>query len=73
MVHSYPYIPHKDKVMNALADLHCEPSVESLLNNTSKSDFDHSTDWQQVTNYLQTVNIGNMHLHVPMLNALQSV
>ena len=69
MVHSYPYIPRKDKEMDALADLHNQPSVESLLNNTSKSEFDHSTDWQQITNYLQTVNMSNMHLHVPVLGA----
>lgn len=69
MVHSYPFVPHKDKVMNALAELHNEPSVETLLNNTSKSDLDHSVGWQMVTNYLQTVNMSNMHLHVPLLDA----
>lgn len=69
MVHSYPFVPHKDKVMNALAEMHNEPSVETLLNNTSKSDLDHSVDWQKVTNYLQTVNMSNMHMHVPLLPA----
>lgn len=69
MVHSYPFVPHKDKVMNALAEMHNEPSVETLLSNTSKSDLDHSVDWQKVTNYLQTVNMSNMHMHVPLLAA----
>ena len=70
MVHSYPFIPHKDKIMDAVAELHNEPSVESLLNNTSKSELEHSADWQQVVQYLQAVNMGNMHLHVPLLGSV---
>ena len=67
IVHAYPYIAHKDKIVGVIAEQHGEPSITSLLSDTSKTDRQHSTDWQQVTDYLNTITMANMHLHQPLL------
>ena len=69
LVHAYPYVTHKDKLVSVLAEQHGEPSVHSLLSDTSKSDLQHSADWQHVTDYLNTISMANMHLHQPLLRA----
>ena len=67
MVHAYPYIAHKDKIVGLLAEQHGEPSISSLLSDTSKTDLQHSADWQRVTEYLNTISMANMHLHQPLV------
>lgn len=68
LVHAYPFVTHKDKHVNFLAEQQQgEPSIQSLLSDTSKSDLQHASDWQQVTDYLSTVTLANLHLHQLML------
>ena len=69
LVHAYPFVTHKDKLVNVLAEQHGEPSVHSLLSDTSKSDLQHSADWQHATDYLNTISMANLHLHQPLLRA----
>ena len=66
-VHAYPFIANKDKLVSILAEQHGEPSVQSLLSDTSQSDVQHDADWQQVSNYLNTITSANMHLQQPLL------
>lgn len=70
MVHAYPFIAHKDKIVGVLAEPLGEPSVSALLSDTTKSDMRHSADWQQVTEYLDTISMANMHMHQPLLSHL---
>lgn len=70
MVHAYPFIAHKDKIVGVLAERHGEPSVTALLSDTTKSDIQHSADWQQVTEYLNSISMANMHMHQPLLSRL---
>lgn len=72
MVHGYPFIAHKDKIVGVLAEQHGEPSVTALLSDTTKSDMRHSADWQQVTQYLNSISMANMHMHQPLLSHLLS-
>lgn len=69
LVHAYPFITHKDKLISVLAEQHGEPGVQSLLSDTSKTDLQHAADWQQATDYLNTISMANMHLHQPLLTA----
>ena len=70
MVHAYPFIAHKDKIVGVLAERHGEPSVTALLSDTTKGDIQHSADWQQVTEYLNSISMANMHMHQPLLSRL---
>lgn len=67
MVHAYPYVAHKDRVVGMLAEQRGEPSMNTLLSDTSKSDLQHAADWQQVTAYLDSISMANMHMHQPLL------
>ena len=67
LVHAYPFITHKDKLVSVLAEQHREPSVQSLLSDTTKTDLQHAADWQQAAEYLNTITVATMHLHQPLL------
>ena len=67
LVHAYPFITHKDKLVSVLAEQHREPSVQSLLSDITKTDLQHAADWQQAADYLNTITVATMHLHQPLL------
>ena len=67
ILHAYPYVAHKDRIVSVLAEQHGEPSVTSLLSDTSKTDLQHSADWQRVVDYLSSISLANMHIHQPLV------
>ncbi|KAL0023897.1 hypothetical protein WJX79_007624 [Trebouxia sp. C0005] len=67
LVHAYPFVTHKDKLVSVLAEQHGEPSVQALLSDTTKSDLQHAAEWQQAADYLDTITVATMHLHQPLL------
>ncbi len=67
LVHAYPFVTHKDKLVSVLAEQHGEPSVQSLLSDITKTDLQHAADWQQAVDYLNTITVAAMHLHQPLL------
>ena len=67
LVHAYPFVTHKDKLVSVLAEQHGEPTVQALLSDTSKTDLQHAADWQQAIDYLNTISTATMHMHQPVL------
>ena len=47
-----------------------EPSVQDILNDNSKSDLQHVAEWRQVIDYLETVTLSNLEIHVPLIQAM---
>ena len=72
VVHSYPWIPEKGRVLEVMAASIGEPPSELLMQPNGLDDLQHAANWQQVEEYLKTVNMSNLHLHVPLLQDASS-
>ena len=73
VVHSYPWIPEKCRILEVLAANTSEPPSELLMHPNGLDDLQHAANWQQIEEYLKTVNTSNLHLHVPLLQETSSV
>lgn len=67
IVHSYPQIPEKGQIIEALASQRGEPPKEVLMQAAGMDSFQHAANWQQVVEYLQDVNAGNLNQHVVLM------
>lgn len=67
MVYAYPYCPKHETILEELATERGEPSVQSLLEDTSVDDFQHAANWQEVVKYLTSITMETVHVHVPLL------
>ena len=67
MVYSYPQAGKPEAMLHLLAVERGEPSVQSLLEDTSVDDFQHVANWQEVVQYLTTVTPSNIHSHNQLL------
>ena len=67
IVHSYPAIPQKGRMLELLASQRGEPPKEVLMQSAGLDSVQHAANWQQVVEYLQYVNVGNLNQHVPLL------
>lgn len=73
IVHSYPWIPEKGRILEVMAAQIGEPSSELLMRPNGLDDLQHAANWQQIEDYLKTVNMSNLHLHVPLVQDGSSV
>ena len=67
IVHSYPAIPEKGRLLELLAAQRGEPSKEELMQPAGLDNLQHAANWQQVTDYLKFVNEDKLNQHVPLL------
>ena len=67
LVHSYPAIPEKGRLLETLAAQRGEPSKEELMQPSGMDSLQHAANWQQVVDYLQYINMENLNQHVPLL------
>ncbi len=67
IVHSYPAIPEKGRLLEVLADQRGDPSKEVLMQSAGMDSLQHAANWQQVVEYLQYINAENLNQHVPLL------
>lgn len=67
IVHSYPWIPEKHRLLELLASKKGEPTAEALTRSAGLDNLQHAANWQQVEEYLKTVTIDNMNKHVPLI------
>lgn len=68
IVAAYPWIPDKHRMLELLASQRGEPSVQFYLDGAGIDDAQHEASWQEVVEYLQSLNASNLHKHVPLLN-----
>ena len=67
IVHSYPQIPEKGRILEALASQRGEPPKEALMQSAGMDSLQHAANWQQVVEYLQDVHASNLNQHVPLV------
>ena len=67
VVYAYPQSAKPEAMLNQLATERGEPSVQSLLDDTSVDDFQHAANWQEIAQYLTTVTSDNVHSHCRLL------
>ncbi|KAL3132930.1 hypothetical protein ABBQ38_006844 [Trebouxia sp. C0009 RCD-2024] len=67
IVHSYPFIPEKHRLLELLVAIRHEPTVEALTQSTGLDDLQHAANWQQIDEYLKTVTVQNMHQYIPLI------
>lgn len=66
IVHSYPSIPQKGRLLELLASQRGEPPKEVLMQSAGLDNLQHAANWQQVVDYLCGVNAGNINQHVQL-------
>lgn len=62
----YPFLLHKDRLFATLAAQRGEPSMHELLNDTAKSDAEHTADWQCVVEYLGNLKLSKLSEYQPL-------
>ncbi len=67
IVHSYPWIPEKHRLLELLAAKSGEPTAEALTQSAGLDNLQHAANWQQIDEYLKTVTVHNMNQHVPLI------
>lgn len=67
IVHSYPFIPEKHRVLELLASKRNEPTAEALTQSAEVDDLQHAANWQQIEEYLKTVTAQNMNQYIPLI------
>ena len=67
IVHSYPFIPEKHRVLELLASKGNEPTAETLTQSVGVDDLQHAANWQQIEEYLKTVTAQNMNQYIPLI------
>lgn len=67
IVHSYPFIPEKHRLLELLVAKRNEPTVEALTQSAGLDDLQHAANWQQIDEYLKTVTVQNMHQYIPLM------
>lgn len=55
-------------MLELLGKQHGQPSMQFYLDGAGLADFQHEASWQEITDYLQSLNANNLHKHVPLLN-----
>jgi len=65
MVHQYPRAPDTKVLLETVAQLHKEPSVESLVAGSGLDDQQHAASWQAVTQYLESLDANGVHGYTP--------
>lgn len=54
-----------NKLVDALAALHSEPTTQQLMDDTSLSDTQNASNWQHVIAYTHTITSESVRQHVP--------
>ena len=67
IVHSYPWIPEKHRLLELLAFKRGDPTAEELTQSAGMDNLQHAANWQQIEEYLKTVTVHNMNKHIPLL------
>lgn len=65
MVHQYPRAPDTKVLLETVAQLHKEPSVESLVAGSGLDDQQHAASWQAVAQYLESLDSNGVHGYTP--------
>ncbi len=65
MVHQYPRAPNTKLLLEVLAKLHKEPSVESLAQPSDLDDLQLAANWEAVVAYVEGLNADGVHGYAP--------
>ncbi len=65
MVHQYPRAPDTKALLEVLAKLHKEPSVESLAQLSDVDDLQLAANWEAVVVYVEGLDANGVHGYAP--------
>jgi len=65
MVHQYPRAPDTKALLEVLAKLHKEPSVESLAQPSDVDDLQLAANWEAVVVYVEGLDANGVHGYAP--------
>lgn len=65
MVHQHPRAPDTKALLEVLAKLHKEPSVESLAQPCDIDDLQLAANWEAVVVYVESLDAIGVHGHAP--------
>ncbi len=65
MVHQYPRAPDTKMLLEVLAKLHKEPSVESLAQPSDLDDLQLAANWEAVVAYVEGLDANGVHGYAP--------
>ncbi len=60
-------------MLEMLAAQRGEPSAQQYMDGVGLDDVQHAISWQQISDYLRTVNVASLTKHVPLLGSKHSV
>ena len=65
MVHQYPRAPNTKALLEVLAKLQQEPSVESLAQPSDLDDLQLAANWEAVVEYVEGLEASGVHGYAP--------
>ncbi len=67
IVHAYPWLLEKPRLLEVLAVMRGEPPAKVLIHSTELDDLQHAANWQQVEEYSKCITVQDLHRHVPLV------
>ena len=71
IVHTYPWVPCKHLLLEELAQQQNQASVAEIIEFAEADSLQHSSNWEEIRLYLQTITPSNLHQYVPLNRSLQ--
>lgn len=69
VVHAYPRLLEKPRLLEVLAALNEEPPAKVLAQSMGLDDLQHAANWQQVEEYLKSFTVKDLNRHVPLVHS----
>lgn len=71
IVHTYPWVPCKHHLLEELAQQQNQAPVAEIIEIAEADSLEHSSNWEEIVLYLQTINPFNLHQYVPLNRSQQ--
>lgn len=68
IVQQYPRVPDTKQMLELLAQVHSEPSRESLMQPSGLDDVQHAANWHTVVQYVNSTDASVVHEHMSLVN-----
>ena len=59
-------------MLEVLAAQRGQPHAQRYMDGDGLDDSQHASNWQQISNYLRTITVANLTVHVPLMNGRHS-
>lgn len=70
-MHTYPWVPCKHHLLEELAQQQNQAPVAKIIEFAEADSLQHSSNWEEIVLYLQTITPLNLHQYVPLNSSQQ--